>query len=121
LKILVIDDSNMALNWYTNVLEGAGHSVHTHNPEALYSALGAIHQLKPHLVITDFDMARCNGESLLRAIREDVLIRDTAIMVFSAQSDPELIQRLSRWNLAGFLVKPATAELLLARVQEVRR
>ena len=87
------------------------------DPASLYDVLAAIHAHRPALVITDYEMPACNGESLLRAIREDAALRDLPVIVLSAHREAELVARLSRWNLAAYVLKPIRPEELVEKVR----
>jgi DNA-binding NarL/FixJ family response regulator len=86
-------------------------------PASLYDVLAAIHAHRPALVITDYEMPACNGESLLRALREDTALQDTPVVVLSAHREADLVARLSRWNLAAYVLKPIRPEELVEKVR----
>lgn len=87
-------------------------------PESLYDVLAAIHAHHPALVIIDYEMPACNGESLIRALREDTALRDLPVIVLSAHREAELVERLSRWNLAAYVLKPIRPEDLVEKVKQ---
>ncbi len=118
MAILIIDDSKMVRIWATNQLEGAGFDVISLDPKSLYQVLKTIHEQRPELVITDYEMPGCNGETLLRAVREDPDIKATPILVFSSHRDADVVKRLSSLELSGYLIKPATADVFLSTVQD---
>ena len=89
------------------------------DPGSLYEVLEALHTHRPALVITDYEMPLCHGESLLRAIREDPGLRDTPIIMLSAHGEAELVARLSRWDLAAYVLKPIRPEDLVEKVTRV--
>jgi len=117
LDILIIDDSAFIRAFTRIHLAEAGYVVGEVNPTSLFMVLEAIHTHRPALVITDYEMPFCNGETLVRAIREDPVIRDIPILVLSAHRESDLIERLSHWDLAGYIVKPIKPEDLVATVQ----
>lgn len=102
-------------------LQEAGYEVGEAEPASLYDVLAAIHAHRPALVITDYEMPACNGESLLRALREDPALRDIPVIVLSAHREAELVARLSRWNLAAYVLKPIRPEDLVAQVNRFFR
>lgn len=63
-------------------------------------------------------MPFCNGETVIRGIREDSLIKDTPVLVLSAHRDADLVERLSHWGLVAYILKPIKPEDL---VETVRR
>lgn len=85
-------------------------------PASLFDVLSAIHTHRPTLVITDYEMLSCSGETVIRSIREDTVIKDTAVIVLSSQRGAEVVERLSRWNLAAYVLKPLKPEELVEAV-----
>jgi CheY-like chemotaxis protein len=117
LDILVIDDSKLMRAWMRINLQQAGYEVEDISPTSVYEALEAIYHHQPSLVLTDYEMPGCNGESLIRAIREDPRLRQTAVLVISAHAEEDLINRLMRYGLVAYLLKPLGPEALLEAVQ----
>ncbi|MBK8791630.1 MAG: response regulator [Holophaga sp.] len=117
LDILIIDDSTFIRAFTRIHLQDAGYAVEEVEPVSLFKVLGAIHTYRPRLIITDYEMPFCNGETLVRAIREDTEIKHIPILVLSAHREAELVGRLTQWNLAGYAVKPIRPEDLIATVR----
>ena len=116
MDILVIDDSKLMRTWIRINLQQAGYGVEDINPTSLFDVLKAIHEHSPTLVITDYEMPACNGETLIRAIREDPALSQTAVLVASAHHDEILVNRLISYGLAAYLLKPLSPEALVAAV-----
>ena len=70
------------------------------------------------LLLADFLMPECPGESLVRACREDAALRDLPILVISAHRDDLSMQRIQQMGISGFLMKPVDASTLVAKVAE---
>lgn len=94
LNILLVDDSEVLRCAYRRVLEGWGHKV-----DVAEDGLEAIEFLKKamyQLVVTDFEMPRCNGSDFLGLAREEfgrkaaipfVLMTATPLESLSGQLD----------------------------------
>ena len=81
-KILVIDDSSVALKITLQLLQEAGHEVEGLNrPE---EAFDRVRQLQPDIVVCDIMMPGVNGLEVLRLIREDENLADVRIVMASA-------------------------------------
>lgn len=119
LDILIIDDSKFMRRFCAIHLSDAGFEVIDIEPTSLFEVLGAIREHRPRLVITDYEMPFCNGETLIRAIREDTFIRDTPVLVISAHSETDLVNRLSNWSLAAYLLKPISPAALVEQVSHL--
>ncbi len=121
LDILVIDDSKYIRTFMRIHLQEAGYAVQEVDPTSLFEVLAAVHTHRPALVITDYEMPLCNGETIVRGIREDAAIRDTPILVVTSHREAELVERLGRWNLLGYLLKPLAPEILVDTVHQFFR
>lgn len=117
MDILVVDDSSWMRAFARLHLQQAGFQVDEVEPTSAFEVLEALHRLRPRVVLTDYEMPACNGETLIRLIREDPVLKDTAVLVMSAHREAELVERLGRWDLWDYLVKPLRPEELVARVR----
>jgi two-component system, chemotaxis family, chemotaxis protein CheY len=118
-KSLVVDDSRMARDLVCFPLQEAGHEAMGVEPSSLLDVLKTISTFNPDLVITDYQMPNCNGESLVRAIREDPSFKQTPIMLITAHRDEELVRRLSGHGLSGILFKGKGMEELVSQVSKI--
>lgn len=117
MDILVVDDSSWMRAFARLHLQQAGFAVDEVAPTSAFEVLEAMRRLRPRVVLTDYEMPACNGETLIRLIREDPVLKDTAVLVMSAHREADLVARLGRWGLWDYLVKPLRPEDLVARVR----
>ena len=82
-------------------------------------ALRALLTRPAHLVISDFNMPKLDGLSLLRAIRSHEPIRGTAFIMLTGRADRELVQRAAQFGVNNYLVKPFTVATLKEKIEEV--
>ncbi len=118
-RVIVADD-DPAVTWFiADLLRSAGAVVH----EALdgRSALRMAYELSPELVISDILMPGLDGFALCRALRRDVALRDTPVILLSWKED--LLQRVRELgaSASAYLRKESDARAILARVREVMR
>ena len=118
-KILCVDDSHMVRDLICSALEDAGHEVLGVDPFSLQEVLKTICSFRPGLLITDYQMPNCNGEALVKAVREHPILALTPIMVLTAHRDEDVIQRLARYGISGFLLKGDGLLKLVSQVAEV--
>lgn len=114
--ILVLDDSSLVRVWIQSHLQRIGFVVEPLSPGSVFEVLAKAREMQPDLVITDYEMPHCNGESVIRSLREDPVLRDTPVIVFSSHGEKDLVARLSRWNLWAYLLKPTSVEDFLGAV-----
>lgn len=112
--ILVIDDDESLLEYYSTILQDAGMNVRTLNKPL--DGLVVLEEYKPDLVLMDVYMPDCSGPELAQVIRQDDSWAQMPIMFLSTESD--LDQQLNAMNLGGddFLTKPVAPGHLLAAV-----
>ena len=117
---VVIADDDPAVVWFlADLLKTAGFLVH----EAFdgRQALDLAYETSPDLVLSDVLMPKVDGYSLCRALRRDVALRDTPVILLSWKED--LLQRVRELGAgaAGYVRKEADTRAIVARVREALR
>jgi len=118
-KIIVVDDSKMMREMVSVPLREADHEVLGVEPVSLHEVMNQIAAFQPDLVITDYQMPNCNGESLVRAIRADPERSELRILVLTALWDEEIVARMSRHGVSGYLLKSKGMQEMQDRVAEI--
>jgi CheY-like chemotaxis protein len=117
---VVVADDDPGVTWFiSDLLRTAGCEVH----EALdgRSALDMVFRVQPELVVSDILMPGLDGFGLSRALRRDVALRDTPVILLSWKED--LLQRVRELgaSAAAYMRKESDSRAILARVREVLR
>ncbi len=117
---VVVADDDPGVTWFvSDLLRTAGCVVH----EALdgTAALDLAFRVQPELVVSDILMPGIDGFALCRALRRDVALRDTPVILLSWKED--LLQRVRELgaSAAAYLRKESGSRAILARVREVLR
>lgn len=114
-RILIVDDeaSNFAL--LRKVLSDDGYGSVASTTDSV-SALQTIKDTKPDLVILDVLMPVVDGLQLLEMIRQDAEVAETAVVILTASSDPNIEARASDLGITDFLRKPVMPGELVSRV-----
>jgi len=79
-------------------------------------ALELVRQLKPNVVLLDIQMPILNGMEVLREIKADSELKDTAVIMVSAYTSPEDIEQSMNLGASGFIKKPVIMDILLSSV-----
>jgi two-component system chemotaxis response regulator CheY len=107
-KILLIDDSSMALNISSKLLEEAGHEIEKLNePE---NALERLREFQPDLLICDVMMPNVNGFEVIRRVRADEQLSGLCIIMASAKAYEADRNKAKKLGADGYIVKPFTME-----------
>jgi PAS domain S-box-containing protein len=75
--------------------------------------------LAPDLILTDVMMPRMGGDALVAALREQPALAPVPIIVLSAKADDALRLKLLKGGAQDYVVKPFSAEEVLARVKNL--
>ncbi|MFH1725123.1 MAG: response regulator transcription factor [Elusimicrobiota bacterium] len=119
-KILVIDDIE-------SVRKSVVRALRQNNFPAVSAADGSdglllVKEVKPDLVLTDADMPGMDGHALCRVLRKDKSTQHIPIIIMSGSmtGDNDVVAGL-RDGADGYVAKPISMSLLLARIRAVLR
>lgn len=117
IRVLVVDDSQLARALVVRALTQAGYEVW----EAADGVEGAVIAFRtlPHVVLTDLEMPTMDGNQLLRLLKSDPSTASIPVIILTSHSEAP-----SRfWGLAtgadAYLTKDASPEALVAKVAEL--
>ena len=100
--ILVVDDSAAIRKILQRVLRQTGMAIHAiHEAGDGQEALALLAQHPVHLVLTDINMPRMNGEEFLRCMEQNELFRTIPVIVVSTDSSHSRVQQTSVAGLAA--------------------
>lgn len=117
-RIAIVDDSRLARAFAAAALRAKGHEVVEIEPNSLFEILRVLRETPVDLLVMDFLMPECPGETLVRACREDAALRSQPILILSAHRDDDSLVRMQQMGISGFLLKPVEASALAAKVAE---
>ncbi len=114
--ILTVDDSASVRQLVGFTLRGAGYEVveAVDGEDALTRMKGAI-----HLVLTDLNMPRMDGIELVKRIRTSAAYKYVPVIMLTTESQETRKQAGKAAGATGWIVKPFSAEQLLAVLKRV--
>jgi CheY-like chemotaxis protein len=111
LTILIVDDEATTAEMFSLMLENEGYrTVVVHGTG---TAIRAIQQHRPDLVLVDVMMPGLSGLELCRFIRREPDLRDLPVIIASAMSQPEDLQAGLDAGANVYLMKPISKADLL--------
>ncbi len=118
-RILAVDDSRSMRDMVSFTLSSAGHQVTQacDGEEALNLARGGTFEL----ILTDVNMPRRNGISLIAELRRLAHYSCTPMLLLTTESSQERKNEGIRAGATGWIVKPFRPESLLATIKHVLR
>ncbi len=118
-RALVVDDDPTVVTQFAALLRDAGMEVDERTDGA--DALRTARRARPDVVIADILMPGLDGFALCRAVRRDVALRHTPVILLSWKDDLLVRMRELGAQAQGYLRKEARGESILARVRAVLR
>jgi CheY-like chemotaxis protein len=116
-RILILDDSPIALAVGREALEARGHQVATAVDILEFQEL--LDGFRPELVLTDLEMPDLPGHEVVRILKQDAATERIPIVIFSGRPDAELAAIAERVGADGHLSKAQGIERLGEMVDEL--
>lgn len=113
-RVLVVDDERQFAETLAERLRTRGMEVHTAYDGA--SAVEAVRQTHPDVVLLDLSMPGMDGLAALKAIKE--LVPRTEVVLLTAESGLAAAVGGMKRGAADYIVKPAPLERILKAIQE---
>lgn len=111
-KILIVDDSLSIRQMVEATLVGGGYSVDT--AEDGEDALDKCQAIQYDFVLTDQNMPRMDGLSLIKSLREMAAYRTTPIVMLTTEASDTMKAQGRAAGATGWMVKPFDPSKLLA-------
>ncbi len=119
LSLLIVDDEPAIRNGLVNAIEWekAGIEVIGTASDG-HEAISMIHQLKPHIIITDIRMPGCDGLELIRTVKAEGM--PCKFIIISGYNDFKYAQTAIKYQVFSYLLKPVQIEELMKEVINLR-
>ena len=118
MKILVVDDFSTMRRIIRNILKQLGFT----NVEEAEDGDVALEKLRNgsfEFVITDWNMPNMTGLDLLKNIRADEVLRDTPVLIVTAEAEKENVVQAAQAGVNDYIVKPFTADVLKVKISRI--
>ncbi len=115
-KVMMIDDEPLMTDLIQAHLEEEGYSnfVATNDP---LQAIELLRRERPGVLLLDLMMPQLSGFDVLAAIRNDLMLRYTPVIVLTAATGADAKLRALQLGATDFLAKPVDASELVLRVR----
>ncbi len=115
-EILVVEDSPTIVSTVEQFLQMQGYGVHVARDGL--SALAAVRALSPKLVLLDIMLPKVDGFEVCTVIRNNPTYDRMPIIMMSALTNPEDVERAYTVGADDYIKKPFTEDDLIGIVSE---
>lgn len=115
-KILLVEDNRELRIFLYNSLIDTYHVVEADDG---VEALERIRTEQPDIIVTDLMMPRMDGIELIDKVRHDFTMSHLPIIMLTARHSPDDRVKAMEFGADGYITKPFSIELLLARIDNL--
>lgn len=117
IRVLLAEDHEVVRQGLCHLLESDGHFEVVGQAQTGREAVELAGSLDPDVIVMDIAMPVLNG---LAATLQILAAKPTArVLILSAHSDDEYVERMCEAGVSGFLEKQTSAEILAKAIREV--
>ena len=120
IKVMVVDDSSTMRKIIINVLQQIG--IDGDNIGSAVDGIDALGKLKSteyDLVLTDWNMPKMNGLSLVKNLRHLPKYKTTPILMITTEGGREEVIQALKSGINNYIVKPFNAETLKQKLEPI--
>lgn len=119
-KILLVDDHNVNFFVMMGILEKLGFSrANIKTADDGFEAIAILRKDDINLVITDKEMPRIDGLTLLKEIKNDTELYKIPVILNSGTATPELEEQAILFGAVGFFPKPYDIKEVEAVIEKI--
>ncbi|MBR1854622.1 MAG: response regulator [Lachnospiraceae bacterium] len=113
-KILVVDDNATTLRSIKGMLDEKYQILLANSGMKAMTSIG---KTRPDAILLDYEMPVCDGRQTLEMIRADEELTDIPVIFLTGVNDREHIEAVLKLRPAGYLLKPAVPDKLIAAIE----
>lgn len=117
INVLIIDDQPVARDMVRAILRSAGFSQIFVTEDAVQAEL-LLAKTDIGLIICDWNMPGTTGFDLLKTVRSSEQFNRIPFIMLTAESERKKVEAAVQAGVSDYLVKPFTADTLLAKVRQ---
>jgi len=114
-RILIVDDSEMVRNFHSYILKAAGYDITTACDGA--DGLEKFFATPFDLLVTDLNMPRMDGYTLIERVRDVEEFEDVPIIIVSTEDEAQDKQKGYEAGASFYIVKPTDPEQMVANIK----
>jgi two-component system chemotaxis response regulator CheY len=118
--VVIVDDMKLARLRLIKVCQTLGFKeiIEASNGKEAWQTIAA-RNLKPNLILTDYNMPDMNGMQFLEIVRSNELTKTVPVMFITSESQMDLIMTAVSMGVTEFVVKPFADDVLVNKIKNI--
>jgi two-component system, chemotaxis family, chemotaxis protein CheY len=118
--VVIVDDMKLARLRLVKVCQTLGFKtiIEAANGREAWQTIAA-NNLKPNLILTDYNMPDMNGMQFLETVRANELTKTVPVMFITSESQMDLIMTAVSMGVTEFVVKPFADDVLISKIKNI--
>jgi len=118
--VVIVDDMKLARLRLVKVCQSLGFKniIEAANGKEAWQAI-ASNNLKPNLILTDYNMPDMNGMQFLETVRSNDHTKGVPVMFITSESQMDLIMTAVTMGVTEFVVKPFHDDVLITKIKNI--
>lgn len=116
-KIVLVDDSVVALEWAREALGPFGYDIVTYNASLGIQAF--VRKNQPQLVLLDVNMPALNGDLVCKMLKESPQTKEVLVALYSGMPEPDLKALAAKSGADGYIVKSNDVSYLAQQLDKL--
>lgn len=119
MTVLIVDDLPSMTKFVHKMMRTVGFGNDFFFAHSGREALDILHKEEIDLVLLDYNMPEMSGSEVLSRIREDRLLRDTPVIMITAEAYSDFVAEIGESEVDAYILKPITAHVLAEKISGV--
>ncbi|GGY71848.1 HDOD domain-containing protein [Marinobacter zhanjiangensis] len=115
MNVLILDADVPVAELMETLVSGLFSRARIHTFQTVSEALAGLEQVRPDLVVCEWELPDGRGLDLVRAVRQRD--RDVPVLMLSAKADRDKVLSAARYRIQGFVPKPFSANVMQQRLR----
>jgi CheY-like chemotaxis protein len=119
-NILFVDDDSDDQHLFKSALESVDENINLQIADSGIDALELLyHEVLPDVIVLDLNMPKMGGVEFLQSIKQQPILKDLPVIIFSTSSNPKDKQETDELGAVGFITKPSEYSELCSCVRNI--
>ncbi len=116
MSVLIVDDVPSMTKFIYKMMRSIGYGKEFFFANSGREALDLMKTEKIDIVLLDYNMPEMSGNEVLNIIRDDRLLRDTPVVMVTAEAYSDVVAQMGESEVDAYIIKPITTKVLEEKI-----